>query len=57
MGRPIVPRRFELDEDAPVGPEPHAVSGQQGTEKIATELFQADAIFRGNPDVGSDISG
>ena len=31
MGRPIAPRRLELDEDAPVGPEPHAVSGQRAS--------------------------
>ena len=55
MGRPIAPRRLELDEDAPVGPEPHAVLGQRGTEKIATELLQTDAIVRGDPDVGVEV--
>jgi hypothetical protein len=29
--------------------------GQRGTEKIATELLQADAIVRGDPDVGVEV--
>jgi hypothetical protein len=55
MGRAIAPRRLEFDEDASVGPEAHTVLGQRRTEKIATELLQADAIVRGDPDVGVEV--
>ena len=55
MGRAIAPRRLEFDEDASVSPEAHTVLGQRGTEKIATKLLQADAIVRGDPDVGVEV--
>jgi hypothetical protein len=39
----IAPHRLEFDEDAPVGPELHAVLDERGAEEVAAGLLEAGA--------------
>jgi hypothetical protein len=53
--RAIAPDGLAFDEDTPVGTETDAVLGERGAEEIATAVFQAGAVVRGDPDVGVEV--